>query len=227
MYRSTLAVTFLFGALSLCAQSERALGHFNEISVATGIQLQLVSGSETRALISVEGGEASEVTTEISNNGLLTVRFAGGTKIKRKASVTLYSNEEISRLRVATAAAIYCSDPMAGSYMSLEGATGGRIDVALNVDELSLDLSSGSVVTLIGIARVLNSEVSSGAALHAFDLQTEKIQADCSSGGNMEIFVVDELQAKCSMGGKIVYSGEPQVAKNESSSGTVMPKLAK
>jgi len=64
-------------------------------------------------------------------------------------------------------------------------------------------------------------DVSSGGNVNAKNLATQTCDADASSGGNVKIQVAKSLVADASSGGNISYSGEPNVQKKKSVSGSV------
>jgi len=64
-------------------------------------------------------------------------------------------------------------------------------------------------------------EASSGSKIEAKELSTVLCNAQASSGSSVTIAVTESLQANANSGGYIAYTGDPEVQKNESVSGSI------
>ena len=85
-----------------------------------------------------------------------------------------------------------------------------------------LDASSGSTITTKGIGLNLRTNASSGAKINAFDLLTNDISADVSSGANTNIHPIVKLKASASSGANIRYNNQPKsISIDESSGGSI------
>jgi hypothetical protein len=123
-------------------------------------------------------------------------------------------------------------------YMSDKKRNYRNVDVAIEGDELDIEVSSAADVRVTVDVRVLNAKVSSAGEIevrgsareqyikcssagdyNGYDLQSEKADVDVSSSGDARILVSDELKAEASSGGSIKYNGDPKVVIADSSSG--------
>jgi len=103
--------------------------------------------------------------------------------------------------------------------LDLDVSSGSDVKLELEANQLRVESSSGSDVTLNGKALVAEVRATSGSDITAGDLEIRKCSAQASSGSDIGIKVTEELTADASSGGDINYSGNPKVKNIKESSG--------
>ena len=89
------------------------------------------------------------------------------------------------------------------------------------ISEIEADASSGADIKISGQTDVLYADASSGADIKARGLLAKRCNADASSGSDISVNVSESLTADASSGADISYSGDPEVSKKKSVSGSV------
>ena len=220
----TTILTFLIFCFSLAAQESRDLSPFDVVKVATGVKVTLVQGSNPQARVEVENCGSDEVITEVRGDKLI-VKFTdqkGWNKHKnRKAHVTV-TYQNLSGIGVSSGGMIKSENSIKSDDLTLDGSSGGQIDVAVSSSSANVDISSGSVIKLTGESKRLNVDVSSGGVFNGYEFKTSTAIADASSGGVAKIMVMDDLRADASSGGSVNYKGNPEkVDLDKSISGSI------
>ena len=81
-----------------------------------------------------------------------------------------------------------------------------------------------ALTNLSGSAVEQDIEVSGSGRYEAAELQSQKVTADISGSGQVEVAVSRELQVDISGSGTVTYSGDPSVSQSVSGSGRVIKK---
>jgi len=225
-YLTTLLVglTFAIGA----AQTNRSLSDFNEVKVSTGVRVTLVAGDSHKAVVEVENCSEEEVMTEVRGSQLV-VKFINQKGLwtnhrNRKAHVTVHY-KSLSGLDVSSGGMIETQNRIDADHLTLEGASGGQMELDIMGGSIETDVASGAVITVEGQAQSLKVDVSSGGVFSGYDLSAAVAIADASSGGVARITVTDDLRAGASSGGSISYKGNPEkVDLDKSISGSIRSK---
>lgn len=210
---SLLALTMLF-SMALGQEvvtgenvQKRNVGAFHAVKTSAGIQVILTKGSkEELAVTSSDADLLDKVKTTVTNGVLRIGRENDDWKFwerRRNWKIVVYV-----------------------SYTKLDGldaSSGGSIQAkSVDLDRLSVDVSSGGTITVMGKANELNVDGSSGGIFRGYDLNVTYCKADVSSGAGVQITVNKEISAEASSGGYVRFKGEGLIRNiNVSSGGTV------
>ena len=109
--------------------------------------------------------------------------------------------------------------------LAMSFSSGADFKGNVSVADLKVDEGSGAISTISGTATSLTVEASSGSAINASDLQSDKCEARASSGANVEVNVAKVLNASAHSGGQIYYKGSGLISNiNTGSGGSVSRK---
>lgn len=205
---------------------KRSVASFHAVKVSHGIELQMQQGGEEALAVSADKKEHSDaVKTEVVNGELRIyieqkmekwwqqLRNKG---IKVKAYVSF---KNLDRINGSSGARIHINGHLKGDKLSVNLSSGARLEGELALSQLEVDQSSGARSEVKGQAQSLDVEVSSGAHYNGYDLAADKVEAEASSGGKIELSVNKELAASASSGGGISYKGNASVTNSSTSSG--------
>jgi hypothetical protein len=216
MRRLFLAGTLLFWMLTSFAQktvydanaTKRTVGSFHGIDASAGIQVLISQGNEEGVAVSVSDPEyADRIRTEVKSGILHIYRdndWRFWNQLKNFKATVYVSFKNLDKIEVSSGA-------------SVKGDIKG--------DNLSTSQSSGGMVYLKGSVAKLKSDASSGGMLRAFDLATDFLSADVSSGGGIEVTVNKEVNADASSGGFVRYKGQALIRDISTSSGGSVKRI--
>ena len=223
-----LAFSLLIGmSFTVIEDSEtRNLGDFDEVKVATGVNLRLVAGNVNKAEIEVDGIELDEVITKIDGDRL-TIKvdsksnWGFGKKSRRKVNVTL-TYKKLEAVAASSGSRVVSDDVLANDELDFDASSGSSINLEIRGQEVTAEASSGASIKLSGSAQSFDVEVSSGSTVKASDLESNDVKARGSSGASVKVWAKKSLKAKVSSGASVRYKGNPSnVDRDKSSGGSV------
>jgi hypothetical protein len=99
---------------------------------------------------------------------------------------------------------------------------GAKINIELEVEKLTVKITSGAIVKTSGTAKNQDVLVSAGAIYNGKDLTTEQTSISSNAGGEAEVFATEFVDAKARAGSDIMIYGNPkQVTKKTFAAGHI------
>ncbi|MBL0056454.1 MAG: DUF2807 domain-containing protein [Chitinophagaceae bacterium] len=194
------------------AQKRELNGSFNAIYVSDGIQLNLSQGNEESLAVSAsDEKQLARFKTEVKSGTLYItydnkgVSWVSGEKRKLKAYVSFKTME---KLTASAGAEVNVKGAMELGDLSMKFTSGSVFNGKANARQLHIEQNSGSEINISGKAEKMNVEASSGAILKGFEFSVDYCDARASSGALVRITIQKELNARASSGGGIKYKGE-------------------
>jgi hypothetical protein len=218
-------ILFVYTANTVLAQQTetRNVSPFSGVKAAEGIDVYLKKGDKENVKVEVSDGVSpSVVLTEVSGSYLKVHMKSGNHRnVNAKVYVTYV---QIDKLSASSAGNIYSDGPIKAAAMEISSSSAGTIEVTIEVNTLQASASSAGDVELKGKAKSASVDASSAGEIDAFDLETESVNAEASSGGSIKTNVTRNLTAHASSGGSIRYRGNPDKQNTNSSSGGSVKK---
>lgn len=193
-------------------------GEFTEISASEGLEVYITQSDEYEILVEGDENIIDLIGTDIKNGKLRIHAIENIGRATKKVRVSL---PEITALSSSSGANLSAEGKIKADRLEIDASSGAFIALDLLAQGLSVDASSGANLSLSGSVQKAHVSGSSGANINARDLTAEECSAGASSGSNIGINVSRSLTAEASSGGNISYSGNPEVQKNKSVSGSV------
>ncbi len=191
---------------------------FTRVSASEGLIVYVTQADDFA--IEVEGDDniIDLIRTDIKNGKL---RIHAEENIGNATKNIYVSLPKITELHASSGSHLETKNAVKSNELTIDGSSGAILEVDVVAQELDIDASSGANLDVAGTADNANVDVSSGGNINAKDLETKTCTAEASSGGNVKIQVSKSLMADASSGGNISYSGDPNVEKKKSVSGSV------
>ena len=219
MKRFFLTTCFVFVAVALFAQQSevRKLSPFNGIKVSEGIDAYLKKGTKEEVRVEASGTKLDNVITEVSG-GYLKIHLEEG--VYRDRTVKVYvTYVAINSLAASSAANIFHEGVLKAKDLSLKASSAGAIELTAEANTISAQASSAGEIVIEGNTDSVELDTSSAGEIDAYNLTSEKVIAEASSGGSVKATVIKSLDARASSGGSIRYRGNPEYSNTNSSSG--------
>jgi hypothetical protein len=216
-----LLVGFALGGFAQQIET-RQVGSFRGVKSSQAIDVYLKKGTKEDVKVEVTGGKLSDVLTEVSGNSLrIHMRDGSYKRINVKVYVTYLNMEKIS---ASSASNVFSEGRIKATSMTINASSAGSVEVGLEAESVLVDASSAGNIQLEGKTKQLEAEASSAGDVDAYDLESEIVSAQASSGGSVKISVTKELDGHASSGGSIKYRGNPTKTNTGSSSGGSVKK---
>jgi len=191
---------------------------FTKVSASEGLMVYVTQADEFSIEVEADENVIDLIATDI-NNGKL--RIHAEQNIGRATKNIYVSLPKVTVLRSSSGAHLTTKNTIKTNELEVDGSSGAQLELEVVTNEIDIDASSGANLSISGTADEAMVDVSSGGNINAKNLETRTCNADASSGGNVKIQVSKSLVADASSGGNISYSGEPDVEKKKSVSGSV------
>ncbi|NIF07022.1 DUF2807 domain-containing protein [Chryseobacterium sp. Tr-659] len=224
-------------------QHKEFSGNFDEIQVSQAIEAEIIKSDVEKVEISAPQSIINEILVD-NDGGKLHIHYKPGIRIMNtnKVKAKIYA-KDFTKLIAGSAASIQVKDKFTQEKTSIDVSSAASIsgnleanDLEINTDSssnfsgkiwavnLDIESSSGSSIDISGKTKNADINSSSGSSISAKDVIADHVEADASSGANIQISAVSSVKAGASSGGSvdIMKKGElKSVSKEESSGGSV------
>lgn len=197
---------------------EIVIDDYNNITIQDQFDIVYTQKTDEKPyfLVEIDENLADYVSATVENNKL-TIK---STQEINPKHYKIYTNStSLTGISASGMNNIELKDSIHSDNLSISGSGAGHINAKnLHCQNLSINMSGVSDITLGGEVSNLNIAVSGKANIDAYELKS--LNADCSvSGmGDINIYASEVLSAQVSGVGKINYKGNPK-EKNISTSG--------
>lgn len=191
---------------------------FTAIAASEGLEVYVKQGEDYYIEVEADENIIELIGTDIRNGRLKIHAIENIGQATKKVYVTL---PEITVLKSSSGANLRTEGMFKADRLEIDSSSGSILAAEFTANALELEASSGANLSISGSSDTANIDVSSGGNINAKELQVKVCHAEASSGGNIKIHVLESLTADAGSGGNISYSGEPDVQKKKSVSGSV------
>lgn len=189
-------------------KTTKEVAEFSEIKVFDQINAILIKSSTNKVILT--GDDQGDVDIE-NKKGLLKIKMdfensMDGEDVEAK----VYYTEELSLIDANEGARITAEGTVKASESRIAVQEGGVVELKVDIENLFVKSTSGSVVTLTG--KATNQEVVANAGGKVFNekLETETTKVTVNAGGSAEIKASLLADAKVRAGGSISIHGNPK-----------------
>ncbi|WP_067037426.1 head GIN domain-containing protein [Allomuricauda sp. CP2A] len=191
---------------------------FTEVSASEGLDVFVTQDQEFKITVEADENIIDLIGTDIRDGRLKIHAIENIGRATKKVYVSL---PHITALKSSSGADLIAQNVIESENLELDASSGSDIQVEVVAHEVSADASSGADIRLSGRADMLYVDASSGSDIKAKDLMAKTCNADASSGADISVNVSESLVADASSGADISYTGEANVQKKKSVSGSV------
>jgi hypothetical protein len=213
----TFALLIVFLSAYGQVSENRKVSAYSGVKASEGIDVYLKKGNKEEVKVEVSGIALSNVITEVSG-GYLKIHLKNGEY--RNRTVKVYATYmAIDNLSASSGANIFHEGVLKTSDLALGASSAGSIELQVDCTTIEASASSAGEVEIKGKAKSVSFDVSSAGEISAYELSSDKAEAEASSGASIKLSVANELNARASSGGSIRYRGNPERSNTNASSG--------
>jgi len=224
IFKSALPVLLAFSLNTLTATAQErkniALTNFNEVSVASGIDLYLTQSNSEN--IKISGNENLIKNIEVEKSGSsLNIRYKKNIHrqhTSRGEALKVYVNyKTLQAITASGGSDVYGQNTLKTTSLKVQASGGSDIKMEIAAKDLELSVSGGSDANLKGTVTNMTIQSSGGSDVDALNLIAEYAKVTASGGSDANVHVTKGLEANASGGSDISYKGDPAVNKTSSS----------
>ncbi len=208
--KKLMAFVVLMTAFSALAQEKttKDIEKFTELKAFDQIRVTLIKSNKNQVVLT--GEDQGDVDIE-NKKGLLKIKMdfensMDGEDVEAK----VYHTEELTLVDANEGAQISAEGTFKASETRIAVQEGGKVKMKIDVENLTVKSTSGSVVTLTGSC--INQEVvaNAGGKVYNEELGSETTKVTVNAGGAAEINASVLADAKVRAGGNIAIHGNPK-----------------
>ncbi|MDT0607074.1 head GIN domain-containing protein [Croceitalea rosinachiae] len=191
---------------------------FTAVYASEGLDVFVTQGNKFKILVEADENIIDLIGTDIRDGRLKIHAIENIGRATKNIYVTL---PDVTTLQSSSGADLIAQNVIKSDKIELDASSGSDIEVQVNANEVVAESSSGADIKVSGRTDVLYADASSGSDIKARGLEAKRCNADASSGADISVNVSESLTADASSGADISYSGDANVTKKKSVSGSV------
>lgn len=204
------------------SQTTIKLEDFDELKVFDQLNVTLIQSDENKVVVTGKNESSFEA---VNKNGVLKLRMTLTKILSGDATkVTLYF-KNLKSIDVNEGSIVSSKHVFKQTTMELSSQEAAKIDLDLDVENATIKIYSGGIVSVRGKAVTQKTIINSGGIFHAKDLITSQTLVSVSAGGSADVHATTLVNAKVNAGGSISIYGKPKEIKQETfAGGTITEK---
>ena len=204
------------------SQTTIKLEDFDELKVFDQLNVTLIQSDENKVVVTGKNESSFEA---VNKNGVLKLSMTLTKILSGDATkVTLYF-KNLKSIDVNEGSIVSSKHVFKQTTMELSSQEAAKIDLDLDVENATIKIYSGGIVSVRGKAVTQKTIINSGGIFHAKDLITSQTLVSVSAGGSADVHATTLVNAKVNAGGSISIYGKPKEIKQETfAGGTITEK---
>lgn len=209
MKKAVILFVLMFVATPLLAQETTIdLEKFTEVKAFDQIEVTLIKSDKNQVVLT--GEDQGDVNID-NKKGLLKIKMdfenhMDGEDVK----ATLYYTESLTLLDANENAKIFSKGTFKGNEVKIAVQEGADVEMKVEIDDLYVKSTSGSLVILTGKARIQEIVANAGGRVHNEKLDTQETKVTVNAGGSAKVNASQKADAKVRAGGSIYIYGNPK-----------------
>jgi len=217
LFTVSCMITGVVGSNNVTTETRTITEDFTGIKVSQGIEIQLTQAKDKSLSIEMDDNLHELLVTEVID-GTLKIYFKENVN-KRKASTIYLTMPDIKTIKTSSGSEVIGKNTLQTDDLVLDASSGSEISLRLEATNITAESSSGSEINLKGTTNSLLANSSSGSQIDADNLIANTVTAKVSSGADINVQAKKSITAKARSGGSIDCNGTPNERVISKSSG--------
>jgi hypothetical protein len=201
-------------------KEERAVSSFNSIEIGGAFEVILAQGNDESLVLEAGENIMDKIITEVTGKTLKIYTEKGCCRNPGRMAVYLtFVDLEFMGISGACELMNEGSISLDNLEMDLSGAS--EITMNMELDRLEMDLSGASEIDFEGSCGQVYIDASGASEMDALNFRVGSMFIDASGASDCKIYVTDELQVEASGATTVRYKGNPEVSSSESGVSTI------
>ncbi len=196
---------------------KRELPPFHSLNISSEIEAELILSEKEGIDLEIENANPLSLISEVKK-GVLNVKMKTGSYKKAVLKVKIYF-KDLKEIESTARASVWSEEDIYLDKLSIKLFNGGATRLRLYCDDLDINISQGSILTLKGEGKFQKVKVNTKATYSGYEYESEKAVVKSSSYGKAKVHVSNYLEAKASSGGFIGFVGNPARVERSTSLG--------
>lgn len=197
-------------------------GTFQSVSVSGAMNIQVRQDNSTSISIRTDENLIPLIDVYVDGSTLV-VREKKGYNLRPSRELIVYVSAPLFReISVSGSGNIISDNKITGNEsLSLKVSGSGKIDMEVDIPQVSTRVSGSGTVILSGQSDVLDMHLSGSGDIRCFDLNSDDVTLELSGSADAEVTANKKLEVHVSGSADVLYKGNANVTKHISGSGSV------
>ena len=216
VFTTALLLAFVPGLHSQIME-KRELPEFHALNISSEIDAELILSDKEGIELEIENANPLNLVSEVEK-GVLTVKMKTGSYKDAVLKVKIHF-KDLNEIESTGRASVWSEEEIYLDELSVRLYNGGATRLRLFCEDLDINISQGSILTLKGKGKFQKVKVNTKATYSGYEFETEKAVVNSTSYGKAKVSVSKYLEAKASSGGFIGFVGNPARVERKTSLG--------
>lgn len=189
---------------------EYSLSPFNKIKVGDAIRLKVTAGASYSVKATGELNDLDDLEIFVNSSQELSIRYKNSWRTRERMdfTITMPALREV-HLSGAATALLAGFDQQSELSIKLSGAA--ELTAGIEVNQLIIDLSGGSLLTIDGSGDMVSGNITGASECRAYDFTAHEANLNLSGGSLAWVNISNLLKVKGSGASTVRYKGTPTV----------------
>ncbi|HVG41052.1 MAG TPA: head GIN domain-containing protein [Chitinophagaceae bacterium] len=196
----------------------RSAKNFHAVEVSNGIDVYISKGEEALAVSGATAEYSAQIQATVEK-GILKIWFKEDKNrivFNNKRALKAYiSYNTLDAIKAAGGSDILVDGTIKGNSLAIHISGGSDFKGKVDVQELLVEQSAGSDISIEGKATNVSINASSGSDFKGYDLVSDNCSVEASSGSDVQITVNKNLAAEANSGSDVFYKGGATLKPNK------------
>ncbi len=193
----------------------RSVKSFNSIEAASAFNITVIKGDVQELLIETDDNLLEQIISKVEGDELI-LSTKGNINRPTKMNVTI-TIPELKEIDLSGACELISESRFENSKMELELSGASHADIKVKCEEIDIDMSGASKLNISGYASTQKIEASGACKIYSYDLESNKVDINCSGASTVKIFVKEAIHGDISGASNVYYKGNPKAVVVETS----------
>lgn len=197
---------------------------FNKVSVSNGFKVYLENGNEPKVDIEASDNLHKYIKVKVVKDELQIhiddkVRFDNSSNVK-----VFITYDLLNGINVSGGCTVYFENTYSQDNLSIDMSGGSILNGDLYCKYLDAEISGGGKLILTGVTESFNLDLSGGSTSESYDFAIDDLKCEISGGGNVKHTVNKTIDIDASGGSALYYKGDAIITKQDLSGGASVEK---
>lgn len=190
---------------------------FTKIETSEAIAVEIEQSENNSIEVETDSNLQNHIKTTISN-GVLKISLDKNMIVCNELIVRV-KIKELKEIESSSASSIKSNSVFKGNNLNIIASSASTIDMEVEYENITVEASSTSDITLRGKTLKLETNASSASTIDASELMSNEVFAKTSSASDIKVYAIVKLDAKAESAGTIASVKRPRELRNEETSG--------
>ena len=196
---------------------KRDLPEFHSLNISSQIDAELILSEKEGIDLEIENANPLNLVSEVEK-GVLTVKMKTGSYKDADLKVKIHF-KDLKEIESTGRASVWSEEDIYLDELSIRLYNGGATRLRLFCDDVDINISQGSILTLKGEGKFQKVKVNTDATYSGYEFKSEKAIVNSNSYGKAKVCASRYLEAKATTGGFIGFVGNPARVERKTSLG--------